>query len=313
MRILFEGTNDLSREEWLKRRLAGIGGSEASIILGLNKWKTPFQLWLEKTNQVEMQEAGSEAAHFGTILEEVVANEFALRSGKKVRRKNSIFQHDEHDFMIANIDRFVVGEKTILECKTTSAYNAKEWDGDNIPEAYIIQIQHYLAVTGYEKGYFATLIGGNRFVWKEIERDDELISIIINAEKHFWEFNVIGKNPPPLDGTTAAEKFMNERYKDSEKGKVVNLPFAAKEKIQLHAEIKAQIAALDEQKTKIENELKEEVKDAEIGLIGEYAVNWKGVTSNRVDTKALKEKFPDVYKVCVKESVSRRFEIKELV
>ncbi|MCT9872589.1 YqaJ viral recombinase family protein, partial [Paenarthrobacter aurescens] len=70
----------------------------------------------------------------------------------------------------------IVGEKSILECKTTSAYNAKEWVDDEIPASYIVQVQYYLGILGpeYKKGYFAVLIGGNRFVWKEVERDEEL-------------------------------------------------------------------------------------------------------------------------------------------
>ncbi|MFX8004365.1 lambda-exonuclease family protein, partial [Acinetobacter baumannii] len=126
-----------------------------------------------------------DAAYFGTMLEDLVAKEFERRSGKKVRRKNAMLKHPEHPFIMANIDRMIVGEKAILECKTTSAYNAKEWESEEIPDSYIIQVQHYLGVLGpeYQKAYFAVLIGGNKFVWKEIERDDELIEIIFEAEK----------------------------------------------------------------------------------------------------------------------------------
>lgn len=81
-------TSEMSRDEWLIERRKGIGGSDASIILGLNKWKTPFELWLDKTGQVPVSESQSEAAYFGSLLEDIVAKEFEIRSGKKVRRKN---------------------------------------------------------------------------------------------------------------------------------------------------------------------------------------------------------------------------------
>ncbi|HHR2781106.1 TPA: YqaJ viral recombinase family protein, partial [Listeria monocytogenes] len=86
----------------------------------------------------------------------------------------------------------VVGEDAILECKTASAYLAKEWEADEVPATYLVQIQHYLAVTGKNKAYVAVLIGGNKFIWKEIERDDELINQIIAFELDFWETNVKG-------------------------------------------------------------------------------------------------------------------------
>lgn len=148
--------SEMSRDEWLIERRKGIGGSDASIILGLNKWKTPFELWLDKTGQVPVSESQSEAAYFGSLLEDIVAKEFEIRSGKKVRRKKAILRHPEYNFILANVDRMIVGEKAILECKTTSAYNLKEWEDEEIPESYIVQVQHYLGVLGpeYRKASF---------------------------------------------------------------------------------------------------------------------------------------------------------------
>ncbi len=80
---VFASTADMSRDEWLLERRKGIGGSDASVILGINKWQTPFELWLDKTGQVPVSESGSEAAYFGSLLEDIVAKEFEIRSGKK--------------------------------------------------------------------------------------------------------------------------------------------------------------------------------------------------------------------------------------
>lgn len=312
--IVLTNTNDMSHEEWLQARTRGLGGSDASIILGLNKYKTPFELWLEKTGQVTPQSSTSEAAYFGTLLEDLVAKEFEKRSGKKVRKRNAMFQHPEHDFILANIDRFIVGEKAILECKTASAFLAKEWEGDDIPEAYIVQMQHYLGVLGteYKKGYFAVLMGGQKFIWKEIERDDELIEMIFQAEIDFWNNHVLSENPPALDGSSAAEKFLKERYKESEPNKIVQLGASYKSKIEEYQSLKETIEQLEEQKKAIENELKNELKDAEIGYTGNYEVQWKPRVSNRVDTKLLKEKFPNIYEQVLKTSTARYFSIKTL-
>ncbi|MCM3324269.1 YqaJ viral recombinase family nuclease [Cytobacillus kochii] len=305
-------TKDMSRFEWLQERSKGIGGSDASIILGLNKYKTAFELWLEKTGQVELTEISSEAAYWGNEMEEVVAKEFEKRTEKKVRRRNYMFSHPDYYFIKANIDREVMKESALLECKTASAYLKAEWEGDEIPAAYLVQVQHYLAVTGKEKAYIAVLIGGNHFTWKEIERDDELIQMIIDAEVNFWEKHVLGFVPPELDGSSAAEQYLKEKYNKAEEGKEIVLPSNYKEMLINYEQIKNDEKLIQTAKKDIENKIKAELKDAEVGLVDTHIITWKNVISNRVDTKALKEKFPDIYKEVIKPSTSRRFGIKEL-
>lgn len=302
----------MSHSEWLQERTKGIGGSDASIILGLNKWKTPFELWLEKTGQSNLDDTAGEAAYFGNILEDVVAKEFEVRSGKRVRRNNFMLKHPEHDFINANIDRKVVGEDALLECKTASAYLAKDWEDDKVPDAYMIQVQHYLGVTGYKHAYIAVLLGGQRFMWKDIERDEELIQMIFDAEVHFWEHHVLGNVPPALDGSSAAEEFLKERYKDVDPDKVVDLSFSYKEKIDNYLELKKNISQLNKLAKETENQIKLELEDAETGFVKNYQVDWKPITSNRVDTKLLREKYPDVYNSVVKQSSYRRFNVKEI-
>ena len=106
------------------------------------------------------------SAYFGNVLEEVVAQEFAKRTGLKVQRRNAILQHPAYPWMLANVDRLIVGERIGLECKTASEYLKKEWEGEEIPVTYLLQCQHYMAVTGYEAWWIAVLIGGNKFVYK---------------------------------------------------------------------------------------------------------------------------------------------------
>ncbi len=309
---MVKNTLEMSHQEWLQERTKGIGGSDASIILGLNKWKTPFELWLEKTGQSDLDDTAGEAAYFGNILEDVVAKEFEIRSGKKVRRNNFMMQHPKHSFITANIDRKVVGEDALLECKTASAFLAKDWEDNAIPDAYMVQVQHYLGVTGYKHAYIAVLLGGQRFMWKDIERDEELIQMIFDAEVHFWEHHVLGNRPPALDGSSAAEKFLKERYQETDPDKVIDLSFSYKEKIDNYLELKQNIKQLQEVAKQTENEIKHELEDAETGFVKDYQVSWKPVTSNRVDTKLLKSKYPDVYKSVLNQTTSRRFNVKEI-
>jgi putative phage-type endonuclease len=311
MPAILATTNDMDRNEWLEMRRKGIGGSDASIILGLNKYKTPFELWLEKTGQVLIEESSSEAAYFGNLFEDMVAKEFEVRMGKKVRKRNAILQHPDHEYIIANIDRKVVGEEALLECKTANQFLAKDWESEEIPESYLVQVQHYLGVLGYPKAYIAVLIGGNKFICKEVDRDEELISIIFEAEKHFWEYHVIGGNPPALDGSSAAEKYLKEKYAKAEKGKSIELQSTHKDRILEYFDLKKTISELEKQKKHIQHNLQHELKEAELGFCSNYEVAWKPIESNRVDSKLLKEKFPNIYKEVTKKSAYRRFDIKE--
>ncbi|EAG7791411.1 YqaJ viral recombinase family protein [Listeria monocytogenes] len=308
---ILASVKDMDRTQWLLTRRLGIGGSDAGIIMGLNQYKTAFELWLDKTDQVLPDESAGEAAYWGNQMEEVVAKEFEKRTGKKVRRSNMMYQHPEHDFMLANVDRFVVGEDAILECKTASAYLAKEWEADEVPATYLVQIQHYLAVTGKSKAYVAVLIGGNKFIWKEIERDDELINQIIAFELDFWETNVKGHVAPALDGSSAAEKYLKDRFAKSEAKQVI-LSKKYNEFLAERANLERDIKLLETRKKEIDNNIKGHMESAEKALSDNYEVSWKSMTSKRVDTKKLKEKFSDIYLTVLMESHSRKFTVKEI-
>lgn len=301
----------MDKLEWLKERQRGIGGSDVGAILGVNKWKTPFEVYLEKTEEITEVHETPEAAYWGTELEDLVAKEFTKRTGKKVRRDNKHLIHSKYPFMVANIDRRVVGENAILECKTANQFLAKEWDGDEVPASYILQCQHYMAVTGADKCYIACLIGGQKFVWKEIQRDEELIDMIILAEMDFWKNHVEKKVPPALDGSSASEKYLKERYSNPTPYSEINLKSEYKDMINEYLQLKENMKALETRLKEIENNIKNELADNEKGYAGNYEVNWMPVTSSRVDSKLLKSKYPDIYKEVCKESSYRKFGIKE--
>lgn len=300
----------MNKLEWLKERQCGIGGSDVGAILGVNKYKTPFEVYLEKTEPITEVGEQSESAYWGDKFEEVVAKEFEKRTGKKVRRDRKHYKHKDYHFMVANIDRRVVGENSILECKTANQYLLKDWEDEEIPASYLLQVQHYLFVTGAELGYIAVLIGGQKFTWKEVQRDEELIEMIIEAEKDFWKM-VEDKTPPALDGSSAAEKYLKEKYSNAEVGKIEKLGFEYEDKIKNYFKLKKKKDLLDIQINEIENQIKFELKDAEVGFAPGYSIIWKNVSSNRVDSKKLKSEYPDIYKEVLKENKSRRFSIKE--
>lgn len=303
---------DLTREEWLQERMTGIGGSDAGTILGVNKWKSKTQLFFEKTNPEMIQEINNEFIYWGNMMEDVVADEFARRTGKKVRRDNRMLRHPEHKFMMANLDRVVVGEKALLECKTTSQYNKEQWEDDNVPAQYLCQIQHYMAVTGYEKAYIAVLIGGNNFVWKEIPRDDELIEILIEAEKDFWENNVQSGVIPEIDGSEATSDFINYMYKDID-NEEIELGSEADTLMKAIESIKEDIKEQQQLQKKYENQLKDSLGHNTAGKTAAYLATWKQQTRRSIDKKALEEKYgKDVIDQFYKESEYRVLRIKQI-
>lgn len=282
------------RDKWLEMRKAGIGGSEAAAIVGLNPWKSAFQLWREKTGQVEPADlSDNEFVYWGNVLEQAVADRFCELAGKKVQRRGML-QDDEYQYMLASVDRMVVGENAGLECKTTNAFNGKAWDGDELPDSYYVQCQWYMMITGCEKWYIAVLIGGNKFVWKEVSRNEADIEAIRKAAVEFWGM-VETNTMPPVDGSSDCGKALSERF-SAEKGKAIDLPTAAKDCIDRIREIKETIARLEEQKQLSENELKAMLGDAEIGVIGEDKVTWKEQAGRTtLDSKRLKAEAPELY------------------
>lgn len=298
---------------WLKERQKGIGGSDVGSIMGMNKWKSAFQVYIEKTEEITNVSEQSEAAYFGTILEDTVAREFSRRTGKKVRKDNRHLVHNQHSFIVANIDRRIVGENAILECKTCSSYGTSEWEGEDIPGSYLLQCQHYMAVTEADKCYIAVLIGNQKFVIKEILRDEELINMIIDSEIKFWNEHVLKGVPPILDGSDAASKYLKERFDKANSDIEKPLKSEYQDEIDRYLNIKGQVKALDEEMKSIENNLKLELGEAEKGSIAKYLVLWKQVISNRIDSAILKANYPTIYKEVCKESKSRRFSIKEVL
>lgn len=192
--------------------------------------------------------------------------------------------------------------------KTASAYKAGEWE-DSIPDEYLLQVQHYMSVTGYVGTYIAVLIGGNTFKWKFIERDEELISMLIELEADFWDY-VRLRTPPPLDGSTASAKFLAERFPNSNPKSKITLPDSAIDLIIKYDAACEQIKTATEKKQYVENLLKEMMGEHEIGTVWDRIVTWKNITQVRLDSKTLKADHPTLYKKYANKTSYRRFSIK---
>jgi len=310
MAIVLTSTIDLPYVDWLEFRRQGIGGSDASVVCGINKYKSPIELFMEKTGQLPHQEAG-EAAYWGTMLESIVRTEFAKRTGIEVNPVKAILQNESHPFMLANLDGTCEDPNygtCVFEAKTASAYLADDWE-DGIPDPYMLQLQHYMAVTGYKGAYIAVLIGGNTFKWKFIERDEEIISMLIQLESEFWGM-VQSNTPPPLDGSDASADFIGTQFPNSRPFTQIDLPMEAVALIQQYDAACEQLEYLTNQKQEAENLLKQMLGEHEAGIIADRIITWKTITQERLDSKAVKAKHPRIYKRFAKIKSSRRFSIK---
>jgi len=300
---------NLSREDWLKWRQKGIGGSDAAAVAGLNRWRSPLSVWLDKTGQTEPIEE-NERMYWGTQLEEVVAREFTKRTGKKVRNVNYILGHADYDFMLVNVDRLVVGEKAGLECKTTSVYSADKWTEDEVPPEGFLQCQHSMAVTDFVRWYLAVLIGGQEYRCFVVDRDDEAIKHLIKIESEFWD-KVVNMEMPSPDGSKDADDVLDNLY-TFVKQEEIYLPPENKGWVQQYLEAHENMKDAEKRKKEAQQQLKQSLGEFHKGFVDNFEVGWVNSVSRRLDSKTLKDQYPKIYDKFVVESQQRRFSIKKL-
>ena len=304
--------SNLSRAEWLEERRKGIGGSDAAAVAGLNPWRSAAAVYLDKVGEVEPEELSGERIRVGHDLEDYVARRFAEATGKKVRRNNFMLHHDEYPFLLADVDREVVGENAILECKTTNSFAAKDW-AEEPPLHYQIQCLHYLLVTGADRCYIAALIGNDAFKWFVIERDEETIANLMQIECDFWRDYIEKGICPPPDGSKAYEEVLRKKYPEDDGGSVILSREAVKALNELET-VGRSLKALEDEKRMYEQIVKEELGEASQGVYdGETRVTWKVQKRTSLDSKRIKEEAPEIYDEFAKTSESRVFKVKAQV
>ena len=191
-------TKKLTLEQWKEVRRGGITGSRIAGIMHLSPWETPRSVYYDLLG-IRPDKQETEPMYWGTVLEDIVAKEFSKRTGFKVRKVNYVLQHPIYDFLLGNIDRLIIdgNEKGVLECKNVGAFKESEWL-EGPPIHYVCQLQFYLALTGLPFGYLCALIGGQKFIYYKLERDDALIKQMLDAATDFWFGHVLDKVEPPV-------------------------------------------------------------------------------------------------------------------
>ena len=300
-------TLNLDKQEWLRYRKQGIGGSDAGAVCGLNPYRTAMQVYQDKTTDT-IEEIDNEAMRQGREFEDYVARRFMEATGKKVRRANAMFYDEANPFMLADVDRMVVGENAGLECKTASPYMADKWEDGRIPLSYQVQCYHYMSVCNTDAWYIAVLIYGRDFKFYRLERDEEMLADLVRIERDFWENHVQAHVMPDPDGSKLADSVIAEYFRKST-AKTIPLN-GFNEKLERRQELAEIIARTETEKRQIEQELKLYLGEAELAENEKYRVSWKAVDSRRVDEKRLKEEKPEIYAQYQKIIKSRRLTVK---
>ncbi len=306
--ILNRLTSRNDQEEWLRIRKSYLTGTDAGAVCGMNPYKSAMQVYLDKISP-EIKITDNEVMRLGRDLEDYVAGRFAEATGKKVRKSNAMYVSGEHPFMMANVDRLVVGERAGLECKTASPYTADRWKDGNVPEWYYLQCQHYMKVLEMDRWYLAVLIFGKGFRYTCLERDEEMLNDLVSIERDFWENHVQAKVLPSPDGSKNADELIQKYFRRKE-GTVTRMT-GMDEQISRRNELVGLIKKMQAEQKIIDQELKIYLGNAEaqIGISDRYRVTWTEYETRRIDTERLKKEQPEIYENYSKVQKSSRLNI----
>lgn len=284
-------------KEWYTRRRQGITGTEISTICGLNKYKTPLEVYLDKLSTDIPDEMPSEAAYWGTTLENIIAKEYSVRTKNKVSIEPEILEHTEHKFMLGSIDRWVNDKEFILECKTINPVDAKKLGAegsDEILDTWLCQVAWYCAITNSDKADIAVLVGGQKYLQYTYMRNREFEENLINIGLNFWNNHVLKRIPPePINNSDVLLKYRKAKI-DS---KIKINPDIHMKVIELKLN-KEDIYDLNKKNKILEEDIKSYMKDNDtlVNDSGIILVTWKN-QSPRItfDHKRLQAEMPDIY------------------
>lgn len=305
---------DLTRERWLDLRVEGLGGSDASAVLGWNQYTTPLRLYLEKTGLHRSPDGAGEAAYWGVVLEDLVANRTEEKFGLTIVKPEYLYRSADWPFMLGNPDRLAwdPDSKTfgVYEGKTAGLFVADQWEDGPAVHA-LIQANHYMSVLGpaFQWARISVLIAGQRFESFHVERDEEVIDMLIKAEARFWEMVEHRIEPAPMHFSSEKD-LLGELWPKAKALTEKLMPPDASVLTVRREELRLQIKDLEAEKDTIENQLRLWIEDAELGKApdGTVLFTYKSIPNTRLDEGLLNERYPEVAADCRPEGrTMRRF------
>lgn len=285
---------DAPEEQWHAVRRSGIGGSDVAAILGLDRYRGPRHVYEAKHGRDT--ERDNEAMEFGRELEDVIARSFSRRAGVPIITPPGTLVHNENAWMLANVDRYALDDAGAVdapvECKNRSEYQADDWE-DGVPDSPAIQTYWYMAVGGWQYGWVAALIGGNKLRYHRLERDEELIGHLVETCGAWYQRHVVEGFPPPADGLEATTKLLGRLWQAKPED-IVDVDLAQARALRKErASLRAQIEALETALNRVENEMRLANEDAEVAKCG-AAVAWSWKQNGNFAPKRFREAYPDL-------------------
>lgn len=293
----FTGTPDEVNAKWVESRKQGIGGSDVASLMGLNRYGSPYEVWMQKTGRMPAPDLGDvQAVEWGNRLEDVVRRKFAEQHPElDVHEMDCTLVSKERPWAFANLDGMLTdqrGSHGILEVKTASAYRAGDWD-DGPPTYYLTQVAHYMSVTGFTWAWFAVLLGGNEYREFFVQRDEEDVRTVSSYVDTFWHENVEADVPPMLVGTPGETKALlsccpqeSDEYADAYGQTILNV-------LELVG-VNQQIKDLTEHKRHLENDIRAAIGSNKGITTPTKKVTWVRTTAKRFDAKRFKDENPEL-------------------
>lgn len=284
-----------SRQKWEAARREGIGGSDVAALFGLaGKFSSPRHVFEEKHGRPTFRE--TEPAEIGREIEGFVARMFTKRSGLKTRVPSGMIQNLERPWMRANVDRYVLDADgnvvAPLELKNRSEYQADDWE-DGVPDGPALQAYWYMAVGGWDHAYVAALVGGNKLRWFRLERDEEIITEIVEHCEAWYQRHVLEGFPPPADGLEATTSLL-ARLWDVQPEKVIDIPAdKAEALLAKEARMTERVKVAEEQLRSVQNEMRLLAGDAEIVRSGGKPV-WTNKQNSTFSPKRFHAEYPEL-------------------
>lgn len=294
-----------AREQWLKARSKGIGGSEIAAVMGLDPYSTPFALWERKTGRV-VENIDNKFTRAGNYLEDAVAQMFSDAAGLEVYKpETEHFQHPEFPHLLGTPDRFVSMKHgdAVLEIKTTQKRISREDITEGNALRWYFQVLWYMGISGKKTGFIAWLCNGVDFDYIQIDFQPDIFADMVQAGNDFWINHVQANVPPPPLTKEDIMKSINKVLPDAIEG--------PQDALRYHAQIKENSARIKELE-----QANDELKTAVQLMMGDKSVmtyqgaplfTWKEAETTRLDGKKLKEESPEVWQRFAKVSLVRTF------
>lgn len=313
----------INEEEWLKKRVAGIGGSDIAAIMGENKWNSPRQIWASKVGALDDKPPQqSEAAEWGSILEPVVAEVWARKNNKRIIQLPVTLRSIDKPWQLANIDGFILSDdgrtiEGILEIKTTSAYNKDIWENGPLPFYYVCQANWYSGITGLSEYTLVCLVGGQKLFSYDLPFDPELFARESKAADDFWHNNVLAGIEPAatevdlelLKHAMAAEDAVAVTSQEEEQAIILD-DDETERLAKAYATLRAQIGELEKLKKALQAQLILKMGTSKQALTKQYVIALNPTVRRSCDYNKLQEQYPEAYAECISITTSRTFSLK---